>query len=341
MLDRSLEFRTPVAEVIEAEAFGSDLLNMRLLTQALWFALLIPVHIIIILEIPAHARAADWISFKTSHFELRTTSAETEGRESLQALEKARSVMLQHVPFLQSAEQPVRIIAFASREEYSRFDLNGNSFGHYITAPTGDLIVLQDLKAEHREAIVHEYTHFLLRCAGLHLPLWLNEGLADFYSTVGDSGPDVSFGRILLPRMKAWSERQLIPLSALFQVDRHSPYYQEPEKMQQFYAESWMLVHMLTTDIRFAAVMPSLVEALGRQRVTSAAAVASVLAVSLEELQSSLLQYNPIAPNDADHNTEAVMVEHEDPLVYGLAINESAATLDGLASAQRPFASHL
>src|SRR5258708_35858147 len=37
----------------------------------------------------------------------------------------------------------------------------------------------------------------------------------------------------------------MLPLRTLFQVDQHSPYYNERDKQSVFYAESWALMHYL------------------------------------------------------------------------------------------------
>ena len=63
----------------------------------------------------------------------------------------------------------------------------------YLSAlPDINYIVLAP--SENREfsyrVIFHEYTHFLIYRAAPRLPMWLNEGLADFYSTFNGSETD-------------------------------------------------------------------------------------------------------------------------------------------------------
>jgi tetratricopeptide (TPR) repeat protein len=108
-------------------------------------------------------------------------------------------------------------------------------------------------KGEHPFATVyHEYTHLLLENSGVWLPLWLNEGLAEFFQNteIHDNGAKVgepSQDDILYLR-----QNRLVPLTTLLQVDVNSPYYHEENKGSIFYAESWALTDFLEMTDRAA-----------------------------------------------------------------------------------------
>ncbi len=55
--------------------------------------------------------------------------------------------------------------------------------GLFLRAPDRNYILVRlDAQQEHAYGTVyHEYTHYMLRKADTWLPLWLNEGLAQFY----------------------------------------------------------------------------------------------------------------------------------------------------------------
>src|SRR5205823_5074566 len=91
----------------------------------------------------------------------------------------------------------------------------------------------------------HEYTHLYFGHHNLHLPLWLNEGLADVYSTLQQGGAQLIIG--LPPPGRLESMRTVPPLDLhrLIAVDQESPYYRDSAKMEEFYSESWALAHML------------------------------------------------------------------------------------------------
>jgi tetratricopeptide (TPR) repeat protein len=78
-----------------------------------------------------------------------------------------------------------------------------------------------------------------------NLPVWLSEGLAEFYGNthIGDS--EVGIGQADPDLIAELKEGGLLPLDVLFKVDHNSPYYNEQNKISVFYAESWALTHYL------------------------------------------------------------------------------------------------
>ncbi|HJZ79703.1 MAG TPA: tetratricopeptide repeat protein, partial [Pyrinomonadaceae bacterium] len=96
--------------------------------------------------------------------------------------------------------------------------------------------------------IFHEYVHSLIEnTMGAAVPLWFNEGLAEYYSTfdVKEGDRRVILGDLIANHVLYLRENKLLPLRTLFTVDYKSPYYNEGNKMNIFYAESWMLMHYL------------------------------------------------------------------------------------------------
>src|SRR5262245_5610558 len=92
----------------------------------------------------------------------------------------------------------------------------------------------------------HEYTHLLLRNAVQSLPLWLNEGLAEYYSTYRllERGKAAVIGRALPEHVLLLRQRYL-PIAQLVDVDPSWPMYDEGERRSIFYAESWAPAHYL------------------------------------------------------------------------------------------------
>jgi len=97
------------------------------------------------------------------------------------------------------------------------------------------------------EIIFHEYEHFITRNNLFHAPLWLDEGLAEFYSTFETSDTDLkaTLGAPVTRHVLYLRNHEILPLKTLFAVDRRSPYYNEAGKVGTFYAQSWALVHYL------------------------------------------------------------------------------------------------
>lgn len=90
----------------------------------------------------------------------------------------------------------------------------------------------------------HEYVHLHMEDNVPRAPVWLNEGLAEFYGHLQFSGSEALLG-VPLPYLNLLRNEELLPLSSLLSIDHTSPHYNEQNKSGIFYGESWALVHYL------------------------------------------------------------------------------------------------
>src|SRR5262249_42645754 len=97
--------------------------------------------------------------------------------------------------------------------------------------------------------VFHEYTHLLLRNAVRSVPIWLNEGLAEYYSTyaIAPGAKTAEIGRPIGSHGRLLRQRYL-PLSELIAVDASSQLYDEGLRRSIFYAEAWALTHYLMVE---------------------------------------------------------------------------------------------
>jgi tetratricopeptide (TPR) repeat protein len=122
--------------------------------------------------------------------------------------------------------------------------------GLYVSREERDLVVVRtDLQGENPyEIAYHEYTHALFRLNFRDLPLWMNEGYAEFLGNTAIGEKEVQIGKIAPGHLQILRTNKFIPIETLFQVDENSPYYNEQNRTSVFYAESWALVHYLMLD---------------------------------------------------------------------------------------------
>ena len=90
----------------------------------------------------------------------------------------------------------------------------------------------------------HEYVHLHLRDNVPNVPVWLNEGLAEFYGSLQFSNGEALLG-VSLPYLHLLRTQELLPLTTLLSIDTSSPHYNEQDQSGMFYGESWALVHYL------------------------------------------------------------------------------------------------
>lgn len=186
-----------------------------------------------------------WIAARTARFELYTPTGAEQAVAALQKFEQVRSFFAQLAGSDAASDTRLRIIAFSSQSEYAPYRLNKGACAYYQRSGKRNYIVLSDLQPEHAGVALHEYTHFMLDRSGLKLPVWLNEGLADVYSSLEFHGSYVLLGAPLSSRLYTLKTRSWLRLSTLLGVTQNAPYYTEPEQMSIFYAQSWGLADML------------------------------------------------------------------------------------------------
>ena len=215
---------------------------------------------------PLLASGGRWIEVKTPHFELYTQVDEQQALEALQNFEQARTFFLQTDVGSKLGEASVRILDVASETEYAPYLVKPGAYACYQRGRRGDYIVMRDLNPHHYAIAVHEYTHFVVERAGLKLPIWLNEGIAEFYATVEPHGTQWLAGRPQPGRVQVLQKQRRLGLETLFSVDGASPYYNDPDKMQIFYAESWALTHMLAAGTGYYKHFDEFVSAMSSGR---------------------------------------------------------------------------
>jgi tetratricopeptide (TPR) repeat protein len=118
--------------------------------------------------------------------------------------------------------------------------------GRFVDLPTHQFIQLLSSGDDHGLTIVfHEYFHYFARRHGVRLPVWAEEGLADFWGASRIENGDARIGRIPMERPRAMDSRSLLPIERLLAVDRVSREYIDRLRVGRFYAQSWALVHYL------------------------------------------------------------------------------------------------
>jgi hypothetical protein len=204
------------------------------------------IFIAAILIVNAPAKAADhWTRLVTANFELYTTASEKDGRNTILHFEQVRAFFQQASPVRSQGDLPVRIIQFDTESQYRPFRPAEHVPAYFTETPQRDYIVMGDQTAENDAPSIHEYMHLIVRRSGLKLPVWLNEGWADVFSTLRPMGRDMAVGDLLPDRMKSLADDKWMGFDALTAVDRNSPTYNEASRAGIFYAESWALAHML------------------------------------------------------------------------------------------------
>jgi Flp pilus assembly protein TadD len=263
------------------------------------FFLLVPLLAVALAS--ARDKAENWTEVRTPHFTVVTNSNEKQGLRVADQFERMRSVFHVAFPKLQmDPGSPIVVLAIKDEKDFKALEpeayLTKGSLklgGLFLRAPDKNYVLMRlDAEGEHPYSVVyHEYTHLLMSKAAEWMPLWMNEGLAEFYQNSDIREKDVLIGEPSTDNILLLRQNRLLPLAALFTVDVKSPYYHEEDKGSIFYAESWALMHYIQIkDHQENATRLKQYAELLTQKVDPVTAAARAFG-DLKQLQSALEAY--------------------------------------------------
>jgi len=208
--------------------------------------------------VPACHAADTWIEVKCPHFTVDSNAGEKEARKVCDQFELFRLTFHSAFSTLRiDPGQPLTIIAAKNENAMKEFlpeeyEDKGHIHhtGMYQSGPEKHYVVLR-LSAEGDRAyhtLYHEYTHALMHLNFTGLPLWLDEGFAEYLGNASLGDKEVRIGLIDASHLYILRQNKLLPVETLLAVDHSSPYYNEQNRASVFYAESWALVHYLLLD---------------------------------------------------------------------------------------------
>lgn len=269
-----------------------------------------------------------WIRLETPHFELFTTAGEKKGREAVLYFEQVRS-FFQEASRSKQEQRPVRIVAFRSEGQYKPYRMNEGSVAYYAQSRNREFIVMEDISAEHYPAAIHEFVHLIIQRDGLKIPLWLNEGMAEFYSSLKPQGNKAVVGTLLPGRVQTLLTSKWLPIEVLASVNEKSPLYNERNKAGIFYAQSWLLVHMLNLSPDYRPNFTKFLLALANGQDT-VQAFYSVYRKGVQDVALDLNQYSKSTRMYAELFNVKLEKSAEDPQVSTVSPLESGLVLGDL-----------
>jgi hypothetical protein len=162
-----------------------------------------PRWILLIGLISAALAPADtkWIRMRSENFEMFSSAGEGSTRETLRNFETVRTFFYQLLKRPPGKDQPVYIIGFNSEKEYAPYRPNQFAIAYYHPGADRDYIVMSKVGYDLFPVAVHEYVHLVLNAAGAKFPPWLNEGMAELYSTLKPRSGQILVGDLIPGRM--------------------------------------------------------------------------------------------------------------------------------------------
>lgn len=227
----------------------------------MWKRILLFLPLLACTASPARDKVENWVEVRSPHFVVATDSNEKQGRRIADQFERMRSLFHVLFPKLEiDPGSPIMVVAVKNEKDFRALEpeeyLGKGQLklgGLFLRGPDKNYVLMRlDAEGEHPYAVIyHEYTHLLLAKGAEWIPLWLNEGLAQFYQNTDIHEKDAALGQPSPENILLLRRSRMLPLATLFAVDHNSPYYHEENKESIFYAESWALTHYISvTDFQ-------------------------------------------------------------------------------------------
>lgn len=202
----------------------------------------------------ASGKKCDWIEVRSPHFTVDSNSGKGQAKMVALQFEMIRDAIVHVFPRAENlTTAPLTVLAVDGETSLKRllprYFKKGRAHpgGIFASSFFGNYIVLRadTIDPGVYNPVFHEYTHFVMRKTLPGTPVWLVEGMADYYSDTRVEKNEVVIGYPDVENLRVLRSGASIPLRTLLTADYSSPYFTKQQKMWVFYAESWALTHYL------------------------------------------------------------------------------------------------
>jgi hypothetical protein len=248
--------------------------------------------VVVALTLTTDVHAAEnWTYAASEHFDVYTTAGAGRAREALNYFERVHGFFTTIFATAPVGKERTRLIIFSNDRQFAPYRPNQHTAAFYQSGADRDYIVMGRLDEAAIPIVVHEYSHLFLRHAGGRFPVWLNEGMAEVFSTMRPESGRIRYGDPHgdhLAHLR--SGVALFDLTRLFAVDHDSPEYNSRNHAGVLYAQSWALVHMLHMDERYESKFWDFVAQVANG-ASAADAMTAVWGRTPEYVQRDLVNY--------------------------------------------------
>jgi tetratricopeptide (TPR) repeat protein len=217
---------------------------------------------------PIAVAKADWHEVATRHFTILTDAPEGIAMGAGRRLEDFCEMLhtlhpgLRNIPAL-----PTVIYVFRDRAEMATFSPTTleNVAGFSTVGPGRNLFVMNaEVEGTDRASVVcHEFTHVFLNSNFSEMPVWMNEGLAQYYQTFRLRGRRAEFAHAIEGPPEWLESHAWADFDLLFAMNTAARAYQRDNELRStMYAQGWATIHYLGADPARAARLDSVLVAM-------------------------------------------------------------------------------
>lgn len=241
---------------------------------------------------------AEWRRFTSAGFSLSTNGDGEVAAKTLSDLEHFHRAFGELAPgFELQSPQPTEILAFGSLASFEPFQKGVSArgskvLGQFLSHPDGNYITLliDPRFGTELGVVIHEYVHHLVNENLPKVPRWLNEGLAEYYSTFRVERDYAVIGLPVERHMRWWRAGHDLELAQVLDLSTSESAVHSTDGAGRFYAVSWGLVHYLLSSRGGPAVLAQLLEDV-RLGASASDSLLTSLSLSRKELATTLRRH--------------------------------------------------
>lgn len=202
----------------------------------------------------AATKGKPWLSVSTPEYTLYTDLSEKEAKAYAGEFSQYIAALRGYIPVNQRHLPPLRIVIFASQRDFDRYrpqDPAGKPLevaGYFSRRESWACIGLggAQMNEDVRRVIFHEGVHWFLSAYEQSRPVWLEEGLAEVFSTFQLYKKKGEWGHPIPHHVQLLGATGLLPIEKLLFYPRELLFHGDSLHTGIIYAQSWALVHFLT-----------------------------------------------------------------------------------------------
>ena len=194
--------------------------------------------------------AAAWREIQSPHFRVVTDGSEHDGRDVAKEFEQMRSVF--ETRFKNGAIDPAAPLLVMAVREPGLHELapalwkdRERTAGEFFTGWERQyaFVRLDNVGDNGKVVVFHEYAHSILHANVHWLPVWLDEGMAEFYGYTRVEGDRVLIGAPSM-RLRHLRSEPLIPVPEMLTAN-YRTFAKDQQRNDLFYGEAWATVHFM------------------------------------------------------------------------------------------------
>jgi Protein of unknown function (DUF1570)/Gram-negative bacterial TonB protein C-terminal len=195
-----------------------------------------------------------WVQVSSDTYIVKSSAGEERARKVLKELESFHQLIGSTLVFRNTElpELPIEVLIIGDEPTLKELqpEYNGrriNFAGFFQAGRDRDFIVLSGrvFPETLTSVVYHELTHYFLARGLKSRPIWLNEGLAEYFSTAEIRNDEILLGALSMDRLQLLKTSSMLALKDFLAVDTSSPYYNESSKAGVFYAQAWAFMHFM------------------------------------------------------------------------------------------------